>query len=53
MLRRTKNINKILIRLLCVIICLHKDVLGVEQLPVGILYGLDMHKYQEIFLHNS
>ena len=37
---------------LCVENLLHKDALGVGQLPVDSLYGLGMHKYQEIFLHN-
>ncbi len=37
---------------LCVDNIPHKDARGVRQLPVGILYGLGMYKYQEIFLHN-
>ena len=37
---------------LCVDNIPHKDAQGVRQLPVGILYGLGMYKYQEIFLHN-
>lgn len=43
---------KSMIHDLCVENLPHKDARGVGQLPVDSLYGLGMHKYQEIFLHN-